>query len=329
MTQKRIVFAGTPAFAAAHLSAILKSQHDVVAVYTQPDRPAGRGKKISPSPVKELALAEGLTLCQPASLKNTEAQKVLKRFDADVLVVVAYGLILPKEILEIPKLGCVNAHASLLPRWRGAAPIERALLAGDKVSGVTIMQMDEGLDTGCMLLKSEVAIDETDTRDDLEINLSLAGQHALVAVLDNLQEMQKNCVEQDDSESCYAEKLQKSEALIDWQANANKVNRQLRAGIGRFPAYSFLQGQRLRLLNAVAKENLPPLKSAAPQNGILEGTIVEISKDSFTVACKNSLLEVLQIQFPGKNPMSVRDALNSRPDEFAVGQQFSATETID
>jgi|APSaa5957512535_1039671.scaffolds.fasta_scaffold59365_2 methionyl-tRNA formyltransferase len=322
MTQQRIVFAGTPAFAAAHLSAILKSQHKVVAVYTQPDRPAGRGKKLLPSPVKELALAEELTICQPASLKNDEAQIALKEFDADILVVVAYGLILPKEILEIPKHGCVNAHASLLPRWRGAAPIERALLAGDKVSGVTIMQMDEGLDTGCMLLKSEVAINETDSRDDLENNLSLAGQHALIAVLDNLQELQKDCVKQDDSESCYAEKLQKSEALIDWQESADKVGRQVRAGIGRFPAYSFLHGQRLRLLSAVAKESIDKKTSEV----VVEGTIVENSKDSFSVACKDSVLEVMQIQFPGKNPLSVRDALNSRPDDFTVGQQFSTSE---
>ncbi|PDH34469.1 MAG: methionyl-tRNA formyltransferase [OM182 bacterium MED-G28] len=317
MTEKRIVFAGTPTFAAAHLSAILKSQHEVVAVYSQPDRRAGRGKKVLPSPVKELALAEKLTICQPASLRNSEAQNRLKEFGADVLVVVAYGLILPKEILDIPKYGCINAHASLLPRWRGAAPIERALLAGDKVSGITIMQMDEGLDTGCMLLKSEIMIEETDSRDDLENNLSLAGQHSLIAVLDNLQEFQKNCEKQDNYQACYAEKLHKSEALINWEASAETINCQLRAGIGRFPAYSFLNGQRVRLLSGI------PLNS---KDSLQAGTIVESTKESFVVACKDSLLEVLQIQFPGKKPTLVRDAQNSQSRTFAIGQRFSTTE---
>ena len=189
MTALRIVFAGTPAFAAAHLSAIMQSEHDVIAVYTQPDRPSGRGRKLSPSPVKKLALSSGLQVCQPSSLRKFDEHDRLIKLNADIMVVVAYGLILPKEILDIPKHGCINVHASLLPRWRGAAPIERALLAGDKVSGVTIMQMNEGLDEGDILLKSEVMIENQDSRDSLEDKLLLVGKKSLVETLDNFEQL--------------------------------------------------------------------------------------------------------------------------------------------
>ena len=180
MSELRIVFAGTPEFAAAHLNSILNSSHEVIAVYTQPDRPSGRGIKLLPSPVKELALANNLPVNQPASLRNEDEHRLLESYSADALIVVAYGLILPREILAVPRFGCINVHASLLPRWRGAAPIERALLAGDKVSGITIMQMDEGLDTGDMLLKSEVSIDGSNTRNDLESILTEVGCDALI-----------------------------------------------------------------------------------------------------------------------------------------------------
>ena len=320
MPALRIVFAGTPTFAAAHLSAILQSQHVVVAVYTQPDRPSGRGNKPTPSPVKELALENSLRVHQPASLRNIEEHQHLLELQADVLVVVAYGLILPKEILEIPRYGCINVHASLLPRWRGAAPIERALLAGDKVSGVTIMQMDEGLDTGDMLLKSELRIEEQDSRNDLELKLIDAGTVSLVRALDNLPELLKSPEKQDSALSCYAEKLDKSEALIDWQSQADFVHRQIRTGIGRTPAYTFLEGQRLRILQA---EVLSTNSESAT------GNIIISDKESFVVQCKSSALKVSRVQLPGKAAAAVKDILNSKPDMFAVGKQFAASEDSD
>lgn len=320
MPALRIVFAGTPTFAAAHLSAILQSQHVVVAVYTQPDRPSGRGNKPTPSPVKELALENSLRVHQPASLRNIEEHQHLLELQADVLVVVAYGLILPKEILEIPRYGCINVHASLLPRWRGAAPIERALLAGDKVSGVTIMQMDEGLDTGDMLLKSELRIEEQDSRYDLELKLIDAGTVSLVRALDNLPELLKSPEKQDSALSCYAEKLDKSEALIDWQSQADFVHRQIRTGIGRTPAYTFLEGKRLRILQA---EVLSTNSESAT------GKIIISDKESFVVQCKSSALKVSRVQLPGKAAAAVRDILNSKPDMFAVGKQFAASEDSD
>ncbi len=320
MPALRIVFAGTPTFAAAHLSAILQSQHVVVAVYTQPDRPSGRGNKPTPSPVKELALENSLRVHQPASLRNIEEHQHLLELQADVLVVVAYGLILPKEILEIPRYGCINVHASLLPRWRGAAPIERALLAGDKVSGVTIMQMDEGLDTGDMLLKSELRIEEQDSRNDLELKLIDAGTVSLVRALDNLPELLKSPEKQDSALSCYAEKLDKSEALIDWQSQADFVHRQIRTGIGRTPAYTFLEGQRLRILQA---EVLSTNSESAT------GKIIISDKESFVVQCKSSALKVSRVQLPGKAAAAVKDILNSKPDMFAVGKQFAASEDSD
>ncbi len=201
MSELRIVFAGTPEFAAAHLNSILNSSHEVIAVYTQPDRPSGRGIKLLPSPVKELALANNLPVNQPASLRNEDEHRLLESYSADALIVVAYGLILPREILAVPRFGCINVHASLLPRWRGAAPIERALLAGDKVSGITIMQMDEGLDTGDMLLKSEVSIDDSNTRNDLESKLTEVGCEALIKALNNLEELLKTPEKQADAQS--------------------------------------------------------------------------------------------------------------------------------
>ena len=250
MAPLRVIFAGTPKFSASHLEAVIKSSHKIIAVYTQPDRPSGRGKKVVSSPIKSLANREKLPLCQPVSLRSQEEQNKIFELKPDVIVVVAYGLILPKEILEIPQYGCVNVHASLLPKWRGAAPIERAILAGDSTSGVTIMAMDKGLDTGNMLLKAEVEIGGRHTREDLEQNLAMVGRQALIKVLDNLESYLSSSQEQDDSESSYANKLSKEEALIDWGQEASQIDRQIRAGIGRLPAYTLFKGDRVRLLSA-------------------------------------------------------------------------------
>lgn len=319
MGKLRICFAGTPAFAAAHLSALLESEYNIVGVYTQPDRPSGRGKKLQPSAVKELAVKNKLVVFQPASLKPSEEQLNLSSLQPDLLIVVAYGLILPKAILDIPKYGCINVHASLLPRWRGAAPIERALLAGDKETGVTIMQMDEGLDTGDMLITESVGIEESDTRVDLENKLINAGRKALLHALANFSEIRKNPIKQDDSEATYAAKLVKSESLIDWNTPAKQISKQVRAGIGRNPAFCFLDNQRLRILSAKV---LPEKLNSMP------GTISSLARDSFTVSCQGSSLQVQLVQLPGKKAMSVYDVNNSRPSYFATGKHFSATEEL-
>ena len=318
MGKFRICFVGTPEFASAHLTALHESQHEVVAVYTQQDRPAGRGKSLQPSPVKRVAETYSIPVYQPGSLRSVEQSSILAGLNPDVLVVVAYGLILPADILNIPRFGCINVHASLLPRWRGAAPIERALLSGDEESGVTIMQMDEGLDTGDTLYQIAVPIAATDTRIDLENSLRLAGQKALLYTLNNLQQLLKTAMKQDHTKSCYAEKLQKSESLIDWVASAEIVNRTVRAGIGRAPAFSYLQGNRLRILQAT------PSSDSFDQ---APGTIVRVDRESFQVACSASSLLISAVQLPGKNPVNVRDIFNSRPDFFAVGKALSNSDS--
>ena len=313
MKNLRICFAGTPAFAAAHLLALLKAGHHVVAVYTQPDRPAGRGKKLQASPVKKIALENMLPVFQPSSLRPLQEAESLALLNCDLMVVVAYGLLLPKAILDVPRLGCLNVHASLLPRWRGAAPIERALLAGDKVSGVTIMQMDEGLDTGAMLNKESVQISATDNRVNLEERLQIAGQAALIRTLGDLEKYQSEATVQNDEDSNYAAKLEKSEAFIDWRLSASEIDRQIRAGIGRNPAYTVLNDQRLRILKgtvSVESYNAKP------------GQIVESEKSHFTVSCGSGALDIQRVQLPGKSPATVKDISNSRPELFSRDVAF-------
>jgi methionyl-tRNA formyltransferase len=314
MKKLRICFAGTPAFAAAHLQALLKAGHHVVAVYTQPDRPAGRGKKLQASPVKQFALENNLPVFQPSSLRPEQETASLASLDSDLMIVVAYGLILPKTILDVPRLGCLNVHASLLPRWRGAAPIERALLAGDKVSGVTIMQMDEGLDTGAMLDKESVVIAATDNRIDLEEKLQIAGQTALIRTLGDLAKYQSEATIQNDEDSSYAAKLEKSEAFIDWRLSAQEIDRQIRAGIGRNPAYTILNNERLRILEgSVSVEDYDANA----------GQIVESKKVHFTVRCGSGALDVQRVQLPGKKPATVKDISNSRPELFSRDVSFN------
>ena len=315
MDRMRICFAGTPAFAAAHLQAVLNSNHEVVAVYTQPDRPSGRGKKLQASHVKQLAIENSLTVYQPASLKPIEQVAVLAALHVDLLIVVAYGLILPKSILELPKFGCLNVHASLLPRWRGAAPIERAILAGDKESGVTIMQMDEGLDTGSMLIKEAVELTDTDNRIDLEEKLIKAGKTALIKTLANLETLQNNAEIQNNEDSSYATKLEKSEAQIDWKQSADFIGRQIRAGIGRNPAFSFFDNQRVRILEA---------RSCLKKFDSVLGSVIRIEKDFFSICCNGGALDVYQVQLPGKNPAAVKEIANSRPKFLTLGSIFSS-----
>jgi methionyl-tRNA formyltransferase len=309
-----IVFAGTPDFAAHHLQALLGSRHQVVAVYTQPDRAAGRGKHLHASPVKTLALSHGLPVLQPVSLRSEQEQQRLAALEPDLMIVVAYGLILPQAILDIPRLGCINVHASLLPRWRGAAPVERAILAGDAETGVTLMQMDAGLDTGAMLLKTTTRIEADDDRLSLEAKLAEIGSLSLIECLDNLSTLRSKAQRQEDEFSTYARKMDKNEALVDWSKSAEEINRQVRAGIGRNPAYSYLNGERIRLLQATVQFQTP---SAAP------GTIIAADRDSLHIACADSVLLVSRLQMPGKNVLPVSDVLNSRKALFAPGASFS------
>jgi len=316
MSTLRIVFAGTPPFAAQHLKALLNGSHEIVGVYTQPDRPAGRGKQLQASAVKQVALANNLPVFQPMTLKTADAQQTLESLSSDIMVVVAYGLILPQSILDTPRLGCINVHASLLPRWRGAAPIERALLAGDKRTGVTIMQMDKGLDTGAMLCKEEIDILSEDDRLSLESKLELAGTEALLKTLNNIGHFLANAQEQDHTASTYAAKLEKSEARVDWTADANAIHRLIRSCIGRNPAYSEYHGERIRFLKA---DVVPITVSQQP------GTVMSSDKQGLKVACGEWALNISQIQLPGKNPVLVGDFLNSRRDFFPAGSCFDIT----
>lgn len=310
----KIIFAGTPDFAATHLQALIQDgRHSVVAVYTQPDRPAGRGKKLKASPVKLLAEQYRLPVCQPASLKSSEQQALLAEFDADIMVVVAYGLILPQAVLDIPRLGCINVHGSMLPRWRGAAPIQRAVEAGDKESGVTIMQMDAGLDTGAMLSTSRCSIDPDETSGSLYIKLAGLGAAALLDDLDRLDKGLAVAVVQDNNQSTYANKIDKAEALIHWSAEAVAIDRRIRA-FNPFPtAYSLINGQRLKIWAARLG---PDTATGKP------GEIIQSDDAGLLVRCGQGSLLLTEIQLAGKSRMAVGEILKSRADVFAIGQRL-------
>lgn len=296
----KILFAGTPEFAAHHLQALIDSDHEVLAVYTQPDRPAGRGKKLQSSPVKKLALAHDLAVLQPLKLKSEEDQQQLAGFNADLMVVVAYGIILPKAVLDAPKFGCVNVHASILPRWRGAAPIQRAIEAGDKESGVTIMQMDIGLDTGDMLKVSRCEIG-SDNSSQLHDKLAELGAPALLETLSEIERGDAVASQQDDTLANYAAKIEKSEAEVNWGEHAEFIARKIRA-FNPFPvAYTTLDGQRLKIHAA----RLAEVDSENTETGKL---IIE--QDQLRVLCGTGSLFIETLQVPGKRAMPVSDYLN-------------------
>lgn len=314
MTQAlRLVFAGTPEFAAEHLKALLDTPHQIVAVYTQPDRPAGRGQKLMPSPVKQLALQHGLPVLQPPTLRDPAAQEELRALAPDLMVVVAYGLILPQVVLDIPRLGCINSHASLLPRWRGAAPIQRAVQAGDAESGVTVMQMEAGLDTGPMLLKVTTPITAGDTGGSLHDRLAQLGPQAVVQAIAGLAAGTLQGEVQDDALATYAHKLNKDEARIDWSRPADELERLVRA-FNPWPiCHSPLDGQPLKVL------------AAEPAEGRGQpGQILDASKDGLTVACGEGALRLTRLQLPGGKPLAFADLYNSRREQFAPGQVLGA-----
>ena len=314
----RIIFAGTPPFAAAALDALADAGHDIALVLTQPDRPAGRGMKLTPSAVKQAALARDLPVYQPISLKTPEAQSDLRAADADVMVVAAYGLILPQAVLDLPRFGCLNIHASLLPRWRGAAPIQRAILAGDTETGITIMQMDAGLDTGAMLAKTVVPIRDSDTAASLHDALAAAGAIAIVAALANYSTLVP--VAQDDTQATYAAKLSKDEARLDWMQPADVLARAVRAYNPVPGAWTLLDGEPLKIWAAKAYMDSGALKdadsvrtSARDERPGEPGEVLRAEADQLVVACGNGALALQEIQPAGSRRMSAAAFLAGRP----------------
>ena len=298
----RIIFAGTPEFAVPTLKMLLASSHDVCAVYTQPDRPAGRGRKLQPSPVKEIALAGGIPVLQPESLKSSEAIGQLAAFSADLMIVVAYGMILPQAVLDIPRLGCLNIHASLLPRWRGAAPIQRALMAGDKETGVTIMRIVLKLDAGDMLHKEVVAIDPADTAGELHDKLAALGPIGLAKVLPLVKNGTVHAEPQDEALVTYAAKLEKSEALLDWSRPAMELDRQIR-GLNPWPvAQTYYKGEALRIWRAQLIDD----RSSFERPGR-----VSVVQRQVDVATGRGRIRLLELQLPGGKRMSAEAFLNA------------------
>jgi methionyl-tRNA formyltransferase len=315
LKQYRVIFAGTPDFAASALQALLNSRHEVIAVYTQPDRPAGRGQNLLASPVKKLALENQLPLQQPEHFKNPDAVKTLAAYQADIMVVAAYGLILPSTVLQIPTYGCINIHASLLPRWRGAAPIQRAILAGDIQTGITIMKMAEGLDTGDMLLKKSLVISAQDTGNSLHDKLAVTGGIALIEALDHLDTYLKQACPQHEAEACYAKKINKQEAKINWSENVEQLDRQIRAFNSWPVAFSLLDEKVIRIWEADFKKTAHKHKP---------GEICKHDNKNIWVAAKDGFLILKTLQLPGGKPLASKDLLNSKQSLFEAGRCFES-----
>lgn len=306
----RIIFAGTPEFAAHHLTALIENGYNIVGVLTQPDRPAGRGNKLTASAVKSVALQHNLPIFQPISLRDEQSQLQLATFNADLMIVVAYGLILPQAVLDIPRLGCINVHGSLLPRWRGAAPIQRALWAGDQQTGITIMQMDAGLDTGNMICKASCDISTTDTSATLYDKLAILGPQTLIHALQQIENNNYQTQPQDEHDASYAKKLSKEEAKLDWQLSAQQLERCIRAFNPWPVSYFSIDNHLIKVWQAnVINET----------TNALPGTIVNIGKSGIQIATGQGILNITQLQPAGKKPMSAQDLLNSRKEWFICG----------
>ncbi len=317
-----LIFAGTPEFAATALQALIAAGHNICAVYTQPDRPSGRGQKLTPSAVKALALTHNIPVYQPLHLKSsteeglaaqTELAKIIADHKVDVMVVAAYGLILPQTVLDMPRLGCLNIHASLLPRWRGAAPIHRAILAGDTETGITIMQMDAGLDTGDMLYEAKLAIENNDTSATLHDRLAILGGEAIVHTLENLAQYQTDKTKQNNELANYAAKLTKAEGKIDWTQPAAVLDRLIR-GLQPWPvAYTQMGDDVLRVWSAVLPET--------NENSGQAGEIIHIDKYGVTVCCGDGqALRLTQLQWAGGKPLNSVQILQAQ--KLQIGQQL-------
>ena len=295
----KIVFMGTPDFSVPCLKALIEAGHDVALVVTQADKPKGRGHKLTPPPVKECALLHNIPVFQPEKMKDEASFERLQEADADLFVVVAYGKILPERVLNLPKYGCINVHASLLPKYRGAAPIQWSIIGGDAKTGVTTMQMDVGLDTGDMLLKKEIAIEETDTGETLHDKLSELGKDVLLETIKALEEGRLEREKQDDSLSCYAPMIDKNTAKIDFNASADEICRLIRA-MNSYPyAHTTYEGKLLKIIEATSEKG----------NGFTgkAGEIIFVKDNSFTVKCGTGAINVTFIQAEGKKKMAVSD----------------------
>lgn len=313
MEKLDIIFAGTPDFAANHLQALIDAEFNVVAVYSQPDRPAGRGKKLTTSAVKEVALANNIAVYQPENFKQGESVEQLAALNADLMIVVAYGLILPNSVLTTPRLGCLNVHGSLLPRWRGAAPFQRAIWAGDKETGVTIMQMDEGLDTGDMLKKVSCPIEDDETSASLYAKVAKQAPAVLIETVKQLQAGELTAQKQDESVATYAKKLSKAEALINWQDDAEFIDRCIRAFNPWPVSYFQWAGQVIKVHQA---------KIVAATTSESPGTVVNVDKQGIQIATGSGVLNLEVIQLAGKKAMPVQDVLNSRRELFTVSSNL-------
>ncbi len=318
MQNLRIVFAGTPDFAARHLAGLLSANLNIVGVYTQPDRPAGRGNKLTPSPVKVLAQENNIPVFQPETFKSADAQAELATLNADLMIVVAYGLLLPKVVLDTPRLGCINVHGSLLPKWRGAAPIQRAVWAGDKETGITIMQMDVGLDTGDMLHKVICPIAADETSASLYEKLALNGPQTLLDTVTLLANGSAVAEKQDDTQATYAHKLSKDEARIDWSQPAAFIERCVRAFNPWPVSYFELDGMNIKVWSS---EVIDIETQKAP------GTIVDATKSGLDVMTGQGVLRITQLQLPGKKAMSFSDVFNARKELFQSGAHLPLMNT--
>lgn len=324
----KLVFAGTPDFAAASLQALIdnadSNNYEIVGVYTQPDRPSGRGQKLVASPVKQLALQHQIPVFQPVNFKQKEEIETLKSLEADLMIVAAYGIILPKVVLDTPSFGCINVHASLLPRWRGAAPIHRALIAGDKTTGITIMQMDVGLDTGDILLKSQCHITNEDTSGSLHDKLSLLGGDALVDALEKMRKGQLTPEKQDDNLANYAAKLTKQEGAIDWSLPAIELDLRIR-GLSPWPGSFMDTEQGVFKIHEATLIDDDYLKTKSIPASLPEGHVLAVEKEQVIVATGAGAIAIRQIQFPGAKRLSIKDALNGKfKHAFQVGKKIGA-----
>ncbi len=307
----RIVFAGTPDFAATHLKALIDNKFNVVAAYTQPDRPKGRGHTLAYSPVKEVALKNDIPVFQPLNFKNEEDINQLKELNADIMVVVAYGIILPKAVLEAAKKGCINVHGSILPRWRGAAPIQRSLLEGDKTTGVTIIKINEKLDAGEMLSISETEITNSDTSSSLYLKLEQLGATTLINTLNNIDDYLANAVKQDESLVTYAAKLNKEEAEITFEDTAEIIHRKIR-GYNPWPmAYFMYNNLTIKIHEAEVIDSSSTFKET--------GVIHNVSKNGLDITTAKGIIRLIKIQLPNKKPMSLVDILNGNKELFKTG----------
>lgn len=317
-----IIFAGTPDFAAQHLTALINSPHNVVAVYCPPDKPAGRGKKLAACVTKNLALENNITVEQPKNFKEAIDQEKLASYNADIMVVVAYGLLLPQVILDSPRLGCINVHGSILPQWRGAAPIQRSLEAGDSITGVTIMQMDKGLDTGDMISTATCEITELDTSATLYEKLAQLGPKALLETISLIAENKHQRTKQDNDLATYATKLDKEEAELNWQLPAVELHRKIRAYIPWPVAqFTFIDEKQTehRIRVWQASVNSTPHQQ-------LPGTIISADKKAITVATSRGSICLEMLQLPGKKALPVSDILNGKAQWFSVNNSINSTQ---